>query len=336
MSDTVTARDPGLQRPASGSRVPWHDAARSPGGERLTPAPGDAPVGHRRLLDTGTLRRLERLQIISNRTHGAASHGGRRSKQRGTSIEFADYREYTRGDDLRQIDWNVYGRSERLFVKLREDEESLTVHLLLDCSASMDFGVHNKHAYAQRLAAALGYVALTSQDRVEAAGFSDKLTSHLPAVHGKGQAMRLFSFLADLRPSGATDLRSTLRAYASMHRRSGLAILISDLLNPGGLAGLAALLDRGYEAVLLHVLDPLELDPAAAGEVELFDREGGDKLRLTLDETIVEAYRRRMNSWIAEMETFCSKRLVRYQTVSTATPLEDLVFRHLRAHRIVA
>jgi uncharacterized protein (DUF58 family) len=309
-----------------------------------TPPPGTPPKAeqplaesaYRHFFDEGIMRRLERLQLVSNRTHGAASHGGRRSKQRGTSVEFADYREYTRGDDLRQIDWNVYGRSERLFVKLREDEESLTVHLLVDCSRSMDFGRHNKLQYARKVAAALGYAALASQDRVEAAGFGERITSHLPPLRAKGQTGRLFNFLADLRPAGATDLTSALRAYASMHRRSGLVVLISDLLNPGGLEGLASLLDRGFEAILLHVLDPVETDPDASGEVELHDRETGERLRLSIDPATVDAYRRRLNDWLAETEAFCAKRLVRYLTVSTAMPLDELIFRQLRTRRIVA
>jgi uncharacterized protein (DUF58 family) len=317
------------------ARFSWFtpaDGARRPAG-RDEGAPASA---YRHFFDEGFMRRLERLQVVSTRTHGAASHGGRRSKQRGTSVEFADYREYTPGDDLRQIDWNIYGRSEKLFVKLREDEESLTVHLLVDCSRSMDYGRHNKLDYARRLAAALGYAALSSQDRVEAVGFSERLTSHLPPLRSKGQTGRLFNFLADLRPAGGTDVKGALRAYTAMHRRSGLAVLLTDLLNPGGLEGLTSLLDRGFEAVLLHLLDPLETDPEALGEVDLIDRENGEKVRLSLDASLVETYRHRLNSWIADTEAYCARRSVRYVTVSTAMPLDDLLFRQLRARRIVA
>jgi uncharacterized protein (DUF58 family) len=267
--------------------------------------------------------------------HGAASHGGRRSKKRGTSVEFADYREYTHGDDLRQIDWNVYGRSDRLFVKLREDEESLTVHLLIDCSRSMDWGRFHKLGYARRLAAALGYVALASQDQVEAVGFNERLTAHLPSLRGKPQTGRLFSFLGALEPSGQTDLKAALRAYAAMHRRSGMAILISDLFSPGGLEGLTALLDRGFEATLLHVLDPTETDPDVDGEIELFDRETRQTMRLSVDAAALDAYRKRLADWIAETEAFCAKRMVRYVPTSTAVPLEDFAFRQLRARRIL-
>jgi len=296
-------------------------------------APTSAAI--HQFFDEGFLRRLDRLQLVTQRMHGAASYGGRRSKKRGTSVEFADYREYTHGDDLRQIDWNVYGRSDRLFVKLREDEESLAVHVLIDCSKSMDWGRYNKLAYARRLAAALGYVALSSQDRVTAAGINSRVVSHLPVLRGKATTGRLFSFVSHLEPSGQTDLKAALRAYAAMHRRSGLAILISDLLNPGGLEGLAALLDRGFEAVLIHLLDPVETDPEIEGEVELYDRESGQTLRITLDGVTLDAYRRRLTNWLAETEAFCAKRMVRYITASTAMPLDDLLFRHLRTRRIL-
>ncbi len=303
----------------------------------LAGAPSGREVGGglRGVFDDGMLRRLERLQIVSARMHGAASHGGRRSKKRGTSVEFADYREYTHGDDLRQIDWNVYGRSDRLFVKLREDEESLTVHLLVDCSKSMDWGRYNKLAYAKRLAIALGYVGLATQDRVQAAGFNDRLMAPLPGLRGKGQAGRLATFLAGLQPGGGTDLKVALRAYTAMHRRSGLAILISDLLNPGGLEGLTALLDRGFEAVLIHTLDPVETDPDLEGEIELLDRESGQTMRISLDAMAIDAYKRRLSDWLAEIEAFCAKRMVRYLTASTAMPLDDLLFRQLRARRIL-
>jgi uncharacterized protein (DUF58 family) len=299
------------------------------------PSPDGVGGTLRQYFDEGLLRRLERVQLVSQRMHGAASHGGRRSKKRGTSVEFADYREYAHGDDLRQIDWNVYGRSDRLYVKLREDEESLTVHLLVDCSKSMDWGRHNKLAYARRLAGALGYSALAGQDIVAAAGFSERLLTPLPAMRGKGQTGRLFGFLNGLQPAGQTDLKAALRAYALMHRRSGMAVLISDLLNPGGLEGLTALLDRGFEAVLIHTLDPVEADPEDEGEVELVDRETGQTLRISLDPATMDAYKRRLTDWISEIETFCAKRRVRYVTASTAVPLEDLIFRQLRARRIV-
>jgi uncharacterized protein (DUF58 family) len=289
----------------------------------------------RQFFDESFLRRLDKMQLVTQRMHGAASHGGRRSRKRGTSVEFADYREYTHGDDLRQIDWNIYGRSDRLYVKLREDEESLAVHLLVDCSKSMDWGKHHKLSYARRLAAALGYSGLAGQDLVSAAGFNSRLTAHLPALRGKPMAGRLFNFLASLEPSGETDLKAALRAYAAMHRRSGMAILISDLLNPGGLEGLTALLDRGFEAVLIHLLDPIETDPEIEGEVELHDRESGQTLRISLDGATLDAYRRRLADWLTETEAFCAKRMVRYLTASTAMPLDELLFRQLRARRIL-
>ena len=332
VTPATTPSQPNSAPPAG--RFPWFTPTGAP---PKPPARDAVPAGAaiRQFFDEGFLRRLDRLQLVTQRMHGAASYGGRRSKKRGTSVEFADYREYTHGDDLRQIDWNVYGRSDRLFVKLREDEESLTVHLLIDCSKSMDWGRHHKLAYARRLAAALGYIGLSSQDRVTAAAFNSRLTANLPVLRGKAMTGRLFSFISQLEPSGQTDLKGALRAYAAMHRRSGLAILVSDLLNPGGLEGLTALLDRGFEAVLIHLLDPIETDPEIEGEVELYDRESGQTLRITLDGVTLDAYRRRLADWLAETESFCAKRMVRYITASTAMPLDDLLFRHLRSRRIL-
>lgn len=298
-----------------------------------------APVAERppvRFFDEGFLRKLDRLRLVSMKMHGSSSHGGRRSKKRGTSVEFADYREYVLGDDLRQIDWNVYGRSERLFVKLREDEESLGVHLLIDCSKSMDWGRHNKLEFARRLAAALGYIALSSTDRLTCTAFSQRLLSHYPLTRGRGQALRFFQFASRLRAEGGTDLRTALRAYASIHRRSGLAIMLSDLMNPGGLEGLSYLLDRGFEVVLLHVLDLVETDPELHGEVELRDRETGRTVYVSADEVLLAQYRQRLERWIQEIEQFCAKRMVRYVPISTSTPLDDVLFRHLRARKILA
>jgi len=307
-----------------------------PGAAEPAREPAALPEGRLRFFDEPFLRKLDRLRLVSLKMHGSASHGGRRSRRRGTSVEFADYREYTRGDDLRQIDWNIYGRSDRLYVKLREDEESLAVHLLLDCSRSMDWGQHNKLAYAKQVAAALAYVGLASLDRVAIAAFSHRLLAQHPLTRGRGQALRLVAFLDSLRPARETDLRPVLRAYAALHPRSGLVIILSDFLFPGALEGLPALLDRGHEVVLLHLLDPWEIDPPLGGELELVDHETRQTLPVGLDGVALDAYRRRLSAWQGEIAAFCARRMVRYHITSTATPLEELLFRQLRARRILS
>ena len=212
--------------------------------------------------------------------HGAASHGGRRSKKRGTSVEFADYREYTHGDDLRQIDWNVYGRSDRLYVKLREDEESLTVHVLVDCSRSMDWGATT--SWTTPAGSPPRYAAPGSQDRVQVAGFHERLLAPLPAARQTG---RLFGFLrgssrgADRHPP---PLRPTPRCTGAAGWPCS-----SRTSNPGA---------RGPDRPPRPrprgrpdpPLDPVETDPDAEGEVELYDRESGSTLRISLDPATVE------------------------------------------------
>lgn len=295
----------------------------------------EAPSTRRPYLDEALLRKLDRLRLMSHRMHASGSHGGRRSRKRGTSVEFADYREYTPGDDLRQIDWNIYGRSERLYVKLREDEESLAIYLLLDCSRSMDWGQANKLAFARRVVAALGYVGLNSLDRVGVYAFSDRLHSPFPLTSGRAQARRLFDYVAGIGPARETNIRQALYSFAALHRRSGLAIVLSDLMSAGSQEGLTAILDRGFEVVVLHVLDPQETDPEVEGEVELVDRETGRTTTITVDPVTLENYKIHLAAWLNETEAFCRRRQVKYVPVSSATPLDDVLFRQLRLHRVL-
>lgn len=291
------------------------------------------------LFDETTLRKLDRLALVAAQVRAGVLKGERRSTKRGTSIEFADYRDYTRGDDLRRVDWNVYARLERPFVKLLEEEEDLAVHVVLDASRSMDFGAEDQHKfhYARRLAAALSYIALAAGDRltltaVRGAGPAGQFG---PA-RGRGQALRLLGFLESLEPAGETALDEALRAYALSARRPGLLILISDLLSPAGYqAGLRHLQGRGYEAVLLHLLTPAEVDPPLAGDLRLIDAETGAGQDITLDAGLRALYRQRVQDWQAEIETYCLKRRLTYVPVTTDQPWDDLVLHHLRRRGLI-
>jgi uncharacterized protein (DUF58 family) len=172
------------------------------------------------IFDEKTLRKLDRLALAASQVRAGQIKGERRSLKRGTSIEFADYRDYTRGDDLRRVDWNVFARLERPYIKLLEEEEDLAVHVLLDASRSMDYGAagdkegesKNKFRYAQRLAAALGYVALAAGDRLTLAALSGEgLVAQIGPARGRGHTMRLLKFLQDQPPAGSTNLDAALR-----------------------------------------------------------------------------------------------------------------------------
>jgi uncharacterized protein (DUF58 family) len=289
------------------------------------------------LLDPTLLRRLEQLSLINRRRLASSNKGERRSIRRGSSLEFVDYRQYTPGDDLRQIDWNVYGRHNHLVLKLFEDEEVLSVHLLLDTSRSMDWGTPNKLVYARQVAAALGYVALTGYDTVEAVQFAEAGQEHYGPGRGRSGVAGLFRFLGGAgQPAGQTNLDAALRAFAARPRSPGLVLLFSDLLDPAGYArALARLRQQRHEVLLFHVLCPEELRPTVEGDLRLVDRETGEAVEVTVDRRAIDAYQERLAGWLAEIQGFCRRHGIVYQQVDTSRPLPQTLFRDLRERAIL-
>jgi uncharacterized protein (DUF58 family) len=289
--------------------------------------------------DEKTLRRLDRLALVASQVRAGQIKGERRSTKRGTSIEFADYRDYVRGDDLRRVDWNVYARLERPFIKLLEEEEDLAVHLLLDASRSMDYGAEdqNKLRYAQRLAAALAYIALAAGDRVTLTVLRGAdVAGQFGPARGRGHTLRLLQFLEELDADGMTALDAALRNYALAARRPGLAFLLSDLFSRAGYRdGLSQLQGRGYEVSVLHLLAPEEIDPPLAGDLRLIDAETGDGQDVTLDGGLRDLYRRRVAAWRDEIEAHCLKRRVNYVPVTTDLAWDELVLYHLRRRGLI-
>lgn len=291
------------------------------------------------LFSEPTLRKLDRLALVAAQVRAGAIKGERRSTKRGTSIEFADYRDYVRGDDLRRVDWNVFARLERPFIKLLEEEEDLAVHVLVDASRSMAYGEGDAHKfrYAQRLAAALGYIALAAGDRLSLVVLQgEAAVAQFGPARGRGHALRLLRFLDEQTTEGTTELNAALRTYALAARRPGLAFLISDLFAPDGYQdGLAQFQGRGYEVTLLHLLAPEELDPPLAGDLRLIDSETGAPQDITLDGGLRDRYRRRVLEWRDEIEAYCLKRRLNYVPVSTATAWDDLVLHQLRRRGLI-
>ena len=279
---------------------------------------------------------LERLTVVSNRPHGHLHTGGRRSRKSGSSIEFADYRSYTPGDDFRQIDWNVYARSDELFVKVRESEETLVVHLFLDASASMATGRPPKFEIAQRLAAALGWVALTSHDFLAATLVGGESQQHFPAQQGRAAAGRFYDFLESSSPEGPTRLEASARDHAVRGGPHGVAVLISDLLADDATQAIGRLVERGHELVVIHVLDGQGVQSDFAEEVELVDVESGASLELYGDSALLTAFRTTLAEWINDMQAFCHRRHVRYIPIESDWSVEEVLLRRLRAHRVLA
>jgi uncharacterized protein (DUF58 family) len=297
------------------------------------------------LFDEKTLRKLHRLTLVATQVRAGVIKGERRSTKRGTSVEFADYRDYAPGDDLRRLDWNVYARLERPFIKLMEEEEDLAVHILVDGSRSMDWGEgdRNKLSYALRLAGALGSIALSSGDRLNAAFFQ------APADHGSARGLqsygptrgqpsltRYLDFLGSLKAAGVTDLNRSLREYALAGRRTGLAFLISDLFAIGGFQTGAGLLQgRGYELVVVHLLSPDEIEPPLAGDLRLVDVETGQTQEVSLDGGLRDLYHRRVLAWQEEIQAYCRKHSIRYLPVRTDVPWDKVVLQEMRRASIV-
>lgn len=287
------------------------------------------------LFDEAFLRRLEQLELASRRLTAGRMKGERRSVRRGQSVEFADYRNYAAGDDLRQLDWNVYARLERLFIKLFVEEEDVTVHVLVDASRSMDFGEPNKLVFARRAAAALAYLGLAHLDRVSVAFLGDGRAIAQRPLRGKGRVFEVFRFLSEPRHERLTGLAEAARDYAGRLRGRGPLLLISDLLDPGYLDALRDLAGTRCQLSVLHVLSPEELDPDVPSDARLVDAETDAGIEVTGDDDLVERYRRRLAEWQAEIGAFVARRGGSYVSVPSDMELADLLFDVLRRRRVV-
>ena len=318
-----------------------------PGAAPAAAAPQSAstPVGVRAFLpndldptvfDEGFLRQLERLGVLMKQPVRGGLKGGRRSVKRGQSVEFADYRDYSLGDDLRQLDWNVYARLERLFVKLFVEEEDVTITFLIDASPSMAYGRPQKLLFAKRAAAALGYIALSGEDRVVTSALTGRMARRHAGLRGSGRVFRLLGNLSGIQPAeGPTDLLLAARHAGAMLSGRGVVVLLSDLLDPAADRVVRELAATGSELIILHTLSPDELDPQLEGDLKLVDAETGEAIDVTVDLAAIDDYKSRLATWQTSLEDIATKRRASYVPISTDTPLNDLVFAELRRRRVV-
>jgi uncharacterized protein (DUF58 family) len=299
------------------------------------------------LLTPELLRRLEQFQLLATRRAKSSSKGERRSRARGQSVEFADYRTYVHGDDFRYLDWNLYGRLEKLFLKLYEEERELPVRIFLDASESMTFGEPRKFDFARQVAAAIGYVALSGFDRVSVIPFPDlgndaptgpatRITElaargGLRSVRGKKSAIQFFQNLGVLTAGGAANLNEALRRGALEARQAGVAVVLSDFLDPAGYeSGLTALVGRGFQVDLVQILAPDELSPATFGDLRLVDSESGAMQEVTFGRFRLKAYRQTVQNFMQRLREYCKGRGINFFTASSNTDLQDLLLKQLR------
>ncbi len=292
------------------------------------------------LLSPDLLRRLEQFQLLAQRRSKSSARGERRSRARGHSVEFADYRNYVPGDDFRYLDWNLYGRLERLFLKLYEEERELPVTIFLDASESMTFGTPVKFEFARQVAAAVGYVALCGFDRVRVRVFPDHPAEKaarnvLRSVRGRRSAMPFFGHLRQVSAQGAARFNETLRYGALQTRQTGLAVVLSDFLDPEGYEpGMKALLGRGFQISAVQILSPEELAPATYGDLRLVDAETGGQQEVTFGRYRLAAYQKIVQGFCQRLREFCQAHGVSYFLASSDTPLEQLLLKQLRAAEV--
>ena len=286
------------------------------------------------LLTAAFMQRLDRLDIASRRILSGKLMGERRSKKRGQSVEFADYRNYVAGDDLRFIDWNLYARLDKLFIRLFQEEEDLSVSLIIDVSKSMRFGNPDKLLAAKRLAAALGYIALTHYNRVALYAVSDTVNDSLRGLRGRRPVGQVMDFLKRQQPRDRSDLAAASREFALRDHNKGVVILLSDFLDKGDVSEALRFLTASHRDVFaLHILSPQELDPGSAGvvgDLRLIDIEDDENTEVSAGGALLRQYKLTLRNYCESLRQTCLRRGASYLLANTATPFETIVLDHLR------
>ena len=288
------------------------------------------------LLTPELLRRLEQFQLLATRRAKSSARGERRSKARGQSVEFADHRNYVPGDDFRYLDWNLYGRLDKLFLKLYEEERELPVRIFLDASESMAFGEPRKFDFARQIAAAVGYVALCGFDRVSVIPFPDNkeesaVRGALRSVRGRKSTLNFFQNISHLTAKGSASFNESLRRGALEARQAGVAVVLSDFLDPAGYeSGLTALVGRGFQVNAVQILAPEELTPTTFGDLRLVDAETGNVQEVTFGKYRMTSYQQMVQNFCQRLREFSQSRGISFFMASSNTALEQLLLQQLR------
>ena len=307
------------------------------------------------LLDARLVAQLSQLDVASRKVFSGKLQGERRSKRKGQSVEFADHRQYAAGDDLRRLDWNIYARLDRLFTKLFLEEEDLSLHLVLDASASMDCGEPSKYLYAQRLAAALGYIGLANLNRVAISAMAGETATArddsgaapedapggalrvLRDLRGKRRIHDLGQFLVNLEPAGGANFPDAARRIALSRRGRGVMVILADFFFKEGYEeGLRLLKGRGYDLFVIQILSPQEVSPELGGDLRLRDTEDRDLTEVTISAPLLKKYKQNLGAYIEQLRMFCARREITFLSVTTDTPVESLLVDYLRTRGLLS
>lgn len=298
---------------------------------RRAPKPATIADDRSELFNEEFLKKLEYLHMVSRKTFVGANRAERRTRKVGSGIEFADHRKYSMGDDFRYIDWNVYGRIDKLLLRLFEEEEDLHIYILLDASKSMLIGDPLKLHYAMKMAAALTYVGLANLDRVGIVPFSDGLHPHLPVARGKQRIFTVFEFLRQIEAGGSTKLEVATEKFIHRYKRKGLVVVISDFYDPSGFEeGINSLRYNGFEPFVLQIYDQREVNPNFHGDLTLVDCETGAAKEITVSKSLIDAYKREHDKYCQELSDYCSSKAIPYFRTHTQVAFDELVLKIFR------
>lgn len=262
--------------------------------------------------------------------------GERRSQRKGQSVEFADFRNYVPGDDLRFIDWNLYARLDRLFLKLFLEEEDLHFYALVDCSRSMDFGEPSKLTFAKQLAASLGYIGLCRADRVKVESLASGLRSAAPSLRGKSSLRRLIDHVDQFTPGEDQGLLEGVRQFCLRNPGQGILVLITDLMDKSGYeSALRLLVSQRIDVYVIHVLSQEEINPEVQGDLRLVDSEDQDQAEVTISRPLLQKYERTLRAFVGSARDFCAKRGITYLQTTSHQPIDQLVAHYLRQRGLV-
>jgi len=283
------------------------------------------------------MRKLESLVLRSRTIVEGFRAGSHASPLKGASVEFADHRQYVKGDNLRNLDWKVFGRTERYYIKQFEEETNLRVHVIIDGSGSMGFQsgeLPTKYDYACRIAAALGYIVSKQQDSLGLTIYDNELREELPPRSGMRHFRLVLERMAEHRPAGRTDTGRALHALAERSFRRGMIVIMSDLYDDpeAVFRAVAHFRKKMHDVILLQILDPAELELSFDRVAEFVDMETGEKLEI--DPALARlAYKRELQKSIDQCREKCAVMNVDYRLVSTAESYEDFIHHYLADRR---
>ncbi len=288
------------------------------------------------LITPAFMRKLDQLAVVSRKIFAGKMRGERLTKRRGESAEFADYRSYVVGDDLRFLDWNIYARLDQLFLKLFLQEEDLHVSILLDCSKSMNWGEPNKWLYSRRIAAAIAYIGIINFDRVSIYSYADGIQSELTGVRGRRWTAKVMDALGAMPSNGVSNFALAGKQFAMRHPQPGIVLVLSDFFEKGGYEdGLHFLLGRNYDIHALHVLSPEEIEPTLMGDLRLTDVEDDDVAEITVGRALINRYKKNLQAYGQELKAYCTRRGISYLFTNTEVPFDQIVLNYFRQRGLI-